>query len=159
MTEDSQALSDRVERYPGCLGDCGDNGIYCCDGGWDTRAERPDPAKIDALVDYAIAGGLELHHEGDAMGVIAHDEYKIDVCSVCGERVLAVGYLCNHIPMHEAESIVIEVVPKQRLVGAVDREREALRMILKADQASDWDRAIPTLAQWAEARLREIGGQ
>lgn len=22
-------------RYPDCHGDCGDNGIYCCDGGWD----------------------------------------------------------------------------------------------------------------------------
>lgn len=23
------------ERYADCCGDCGENGIYCCDGGWD----------------------------------------------------------------------------------------------------------------------------
>lgn len=30
-------------------------------------------------------------------------------------------------------------------------------MIIEADQG-DWDRTIPTLVQWAEARLRELGG-
>jgi hypothetical protein len=42
--------------------------------------------------------------------------------------------------------------------GAVDRLREVYRMILDAD-VGDWDRTIPTLAQYAEAGLREIGGQ
>lgn len=38
----------------------------------------------------------------------------------------------------------------------LEAEREALSMILKADHG-DWDRTVPTLAQWAEARLRELG--
>jgi hypothetical protein len=60
--------------------------------------------------------------------------------------------LTPYLPRSEVEAL------ERQLAGAVDAEREALRMILKADQG-DWDRTIPTLAQWAEARLSEIGGQ
>lgn len=33
-----ETLPPRADgRYPDCWGDCGDNGVYCCDGLWDAR--------------------------------------------------------------------------------------------------------------------------
>lgn len=92
------------------------------------------------------------------MSNIAHDEYKIDVCSICGERVLAVGYLCNHIPMHEAESVTVEVVPKRRLQGAVE-ERDRLLAAIQHIAANDpMDLTAQELAEWTLDNYR-TGGQ
>jgi hypothetical protein len=68
----------------------------------------------------------------------AYRTYKIDVCAECGERVLAVGYLCNHL--HESlgggQTRVVEVVPVEQFRVAVE-EGEALQAALK-DVVNHW---------------------
>jgi hypothetical protein len=49
---------------------------------------------------------------------------------------------------------------KHQLRGAVEELREALRKIIDADRRDAGDgRIVATLAQWAQIRLRELGGQ
>lgn len=51
---------------------------------------------------------------------------------------------------------VVEVIRSSVYEQAVQAERDLCEMVLEADQG-DWDREVPTMAQYARARLRELG--
>lgn len=81
------------------------------------------------------------------------ERWTITVCDGCGQQVGITGHAGRCDP---AEESYVEVVSLDQLKGAVEAEREWLRLILKADQG-DIDRTIPLLAAMARNRLAELG--
>ena len=88
------------------------------------------------------------------------ERWVIRVCPTCNRvKEAAMGCAGAHEAAHKyVRTERVEVVRATAAEGAVEAERVLLGLILKADRG-DWDRTVPLLAKFAEARLRELGGR